>query len=396
MAVSNTFNQILGINEENSTYGAGFAPDVPGMPSKSKVAVAMAQQQQAQQDPTQQPQTQTPQPQTAPQTVEKTGVNPESPETPQKSLSYADLYMAMNPNKAETPEEKARREKREKRDKVFSAISDGISALSNLFYTTRYAPNMYDHTKSLSNKARERWERIKAQKDAENRDWFNGYMRALQLDDAKDKDERAWQNTLERQAKQDEKDAKAEERAAAKEQRDADLADLNMQLMAGKIDAQQWDAEKKRIEAQYAPQLQEAELKRKKAQTNASNASAGASSARAEYYRNGGSGSKKSKISLELEDGIEEYETSENYKQAVIDWAKEYKIPLKEVQVTERNWKGEPKKQHTVDRKIEDIASDVVREARKRREAKNKKKDEVIDYTPSSGDDDVIEYTPGK
>ena len=258
------------------------------------------------------------------QGVDLSGSNP--------SLSYAELYEVMNPR--ETAEDKARREKKEKREKVFSAIGDGISALSNLFYTTRYAPNMYDYSKGLSTKARDRWERINARKDAENRDWVNGYMRALQLDDAKDKDERAWQNTLERQAKQDEKDAKAEERAAAKAKQDADMAELNMLLMAGKIDAQQWDAEKKKIEAQYAPQLQEAELKRKKAQTNASNASAGASSARADYYRNGGSGSKKDHSSLDLEDGIEEYATKEDYERAVEKWAKEYGIPTVEVQVT--------------------------------------------------------------
>lgn len=60
-------------------------------------------------------------------------------DTPRR-MSYVELYEAMNRDKPETAEERARREKREKSEAILSAVGDGISALSNLFFTSRYAP----------------------------------------------------------------------------------------------------------------------------------------------------------------------------------------------------------------------------------------------------------------
>ena len=42
----------------------------------------------------------------------------------------------------ETEEQKAKREKRERREKLFAAIGDGLSALSNVYFTTKGAPDM--------------------------------------------------------------------------------------------------------------------------------------------------------------------------------------------------------------------------------------------------------------
>lgn len=59
------------------------------------------------------------------------------------ALSYAELFKKLNPYTPPTDEELAKEKKKQKRDQIFAAIGDGISALSNLYFTTQGAPNMY-------------------------------------------------------------------------------------------------------------------------------------------------------------------------------------------------------------------------------------------------------------
>ena len=74
-----------------------------------------------------------------------TGSKPETTATPPTKqsevngggLSYAELYKKLNPYKQPTDEELAKERKKQKRDQIFAAIGDGISALSNLFFTTQ-------------------------------------------------------------------------------------------------------------------------------------------------------------------------------------------------------------------------------------------------------------------
>lgn len=57
--------------------------------------------------------------------------------------------------KPRTPEEQENLEKKRKRDALFAAIGDGVSALSNLYFTTKGSPSA-DQSKSLSKAIRER------------------------------------------------------------------------------------------------------------------------------------------------------------------------------------------------------------------------------------------------
>ena len=50
----------------------------------------------------------------------------------------------------ETPEQEAARKKREASRRKWAAISDGIRAISNLWFTSQYAPHGYDSTKNWS------------------------------------------------------------------------------------------------------------------------------------------------------------------------------------------------------------------------------------------------------
>lgn len=192
-----------------------------------------------------------------------------------RRLNYAQLYEVLNAaNRPETPEQQAAREKKEKRQALFSAIGDGISALSNLYFTTRYAPDSFTPSRAMSPTTRARWDRLRAEREANRRQYVDGYLRALQLDDADYRYERSWQHQLQREKLADDRADAAEKRAAA-------LAELNRKLKNHEIDAAAADAAKKEIETAFAPEYQKSRIERNRAAAGASKAAAAASYARA-------------------------------------------------------------------------------------------------------------------
>lgn len=92
--------------------------------------------------------------------------------------TYAEMYRRLNPHGLPTAAE----EERERRERTLASIGDGISALSNLFFTTRYAPNMYDPRNSQYAAVSDRWARLKKEREENRRRYVDGYMRALSLD----------------------------------------------------------------------------------------------------------------------------------------------------------------------------------------------------------------------
>lgn len=111
-------------------------------------------------------------------------------------MSYTDMFTKLNPYQPPTPEELANERKKEKREKVFSAISDGISALSNLYFTTKYAPNMYRHENSQSAKTENKWEKLRANRDAQQNAYIRNLMAARQADDERKDKDRNWMRQL--------------------------------------------------------------------------------------------------------------------------------------------------------------------------------------------------------
>ena len=213
---------------------------------------------------------------------------PAEPKEP-KRMSYEDMFRKLNPYKPPTQEELEKERKKQKREQIFAAIGDGISALSNLFFTTQYAPNMYSGRNTASQRTKERWDRLAAERNANMTAYINGLMRARQVDDAYNDNERAWARQLGIDKVKAERDKAADARAEAKEQRDAEMHDLNKQLRNNQITQAEYEAKKAEVEARYAPQLEESKIGRNRAAAGASNASASASRARARYYDNGGS-----------------------------------------------------------------------------------------------------------
>lgn len=111
-------------------------------------------------------------------------------------MSYTDMFTKLSPYQPPTQEELANERKKEKREKVFSAISDGISALSNLYFTTKYAPNMYRHENSQSVKTENKWEKLRANRDAQQNAYIRNLMAARQADDERKDKDRAWMRQL--------------------------------------------------------------------------------------------------------------------------------------------------------------------------------------------------------
>jgi hypothetical protein len=75
---------------------------------------------------------------------------------------------------------------------------------------------------------------------------------------------------------------------------------LRMQVEQGKLTAQEYDNEVKRINAKFASLLKQAELNRTNAQTRSYDSSAYASTERGRYYSRGGSGSKNQPYEFSL------------------------------------------------------------------------------------------------
>lgn len=282
------------------------------------------------------------------------GAIPKQPQQP-KRLSYEEMFRQLYPYKPPTQEELEKERKKQRREQIFAAIGDGISALSNLYFTTQYAPNMYSGRNTASQRVKDRWDKLAADRNANMTAYINGLMRARQADDAYNRSEREWERQLGIDKIKQQRDAASDKRAEAKEQRDQEMHDLNKQLRNNQITQAEYEAKKAEVEARYAPQLEESKIGRNRAAAGASNASASASRARARYYDNGGSSGNRYYGEFQGKT----YKTQADYEKAVLDAARDAGVDIYDTEVTERNFKGEPRKQRRVKRSIAAIAAEV-------------------------------------
>lgn len=191
-------------------------------------------------------------PQTSTDVEQVTPVDAQQTAPEGKKLSYVEMFQQMSPYKPPTPEELEKERKKQKREAIFAAIGEGISAMSNLYFTTQYAPNAFDPSKGMAATTKARFDQLKKDREDNQRQYMDGFMRAMKwvADDARD--ERNWNHTIERERVTDHYKEAADARAQAKADRDAAMAQLRMDLMQGKINQQEAAAEAKRIEADYA------------------------------------------------------------------------------------------------------------------------------------------------
>lgn len=134
-----------------------------------------------------------------------------------KKMTYVEMLQQMSPYKPPTEEELAHERKRRKSQAVISAIGDGISAMSNLYFTTQGAPSMFDGKTTLSGTAQKRWDKIDAERKANSEKYISAYMQAKQADDAAERDDRNWKRQIERDALTDKRYEAEQERIAARQ-----------------------------------------------------------------------------------------------------------------------------------------------------------------------------------
>lgn len=351
--MSTTLNNILGVSGKPT---APYTP--PGIDSSLPGATGTQTRQSTTGTPPAKPEAPTPQEASAAlkeATPQVTDVEKTQIEVKPQRVSYEEMFRLLNPYKPPTQEELEKERKKQRREQIFAAIGDGISALSNLFFTTQYAPNMYRPVETQSEKTKKRWDKLTAERNANMTAYINGLMRARQADDTYNDNERAWQRELGLDKIKQERDKAADARAEAKEKRDAEMHDLNKQLRNNQITQAEYEAKKAEVEARYAPQLEQSKINRNKAAAGASNASASASRARARYYDNGGSSGNRYYGEFQGK----KYKTQADYEKAVLDAARDAGVDIYDTEVTERNYKGEPRKQRRVKRSIAAIAAGV-------------------------------------
>lgn len=100
-----------------------------------------------------------------------------------KQLSYADMYKMLNPEREETAEQKANREKKERTKARIAALGDGLRALSNIYFSTKGARVIHNPESDMTKVVNKRKEYMDAQREKNRAAWLTGYQRAMALDE---------------------------------------------------------------------------------------------------------------------------------------------------------------------------------------------------------------------
>ena len=100
-----------------------------------------------------------------------------------KQLSYADMYKMLNPEREETAEQKANREKKERTKARIAAIGDGLRALSNIYFSTKGAKVVHNPESDMTNAVNKRKDYMDAQREKNRAVWLTGYQKAMALDE---------------------------------------------------------------------------------------------------------------------------------------------------------------------------------------------------------------------
>lgn len=200
-------------------------------------------------------------PKDVPPTAEEN--NSEQENNPYQRMSLEQIARTLYESGKPSPEEEERQRKRERSRAILSAIGDGVSALSNLYHTSKYAPDMSTPDSSLSGKAKERYDRfVQVRKENEAR-YNNAILRARQGDYEMNMKEREIARKEAADAAKDAREAKRyEEQAKAKLE---ELAIRRSQADTAEKKAAA-DAEYKKAQLEFDQKKLEAEMALKREQ----------------------------------------------------------------------------------------------------------------------------------
>lgn len=116
--------------------------------------------------------------------VKKEEPKPEPKQEPEKKqLTYAEMYKMLNPADSESPEQRAQREKNEKRKARIAALGDGLRALANIYFASKGAKVVHNPESDMTAVINKRKAYMDAQREKNRAAWLTGYQRALALDE---------------------------------------------------------------------------------------------------------------------------------------------------------------------------------------------------------------------
>ena len=115
--------------------------------------------------------------------VKKEEPKPETKLEPEKKqLTYAEMYKMLNPADSESPEQRAQREKNEKRKARIAAFVDGLRALADIVFASKGAKVVHNPESDMT-AINKRKAYMDAQREKNRAAWQAGYQRALALDE---------------------------------------------------------------------------------------------------------------------------------------------------------------------------------------------------------------------
>lgn len=265
----------------------------------------------------------------------------------------------------ETEEQKAKREKRERREKLFAAIGDGLSALSNVYFTTKGAPDM-SSKRTLTDAVQGKYDKLKAEREADRDKYLNilklkadNFGRLGDMDDAKHARRMALiKSAYDYEAKQDENARKNRESnskikldTAKGKKLDADAAYSTARAKEEPKNA----ASKRALDAARA----------KQANAGAANSLAHAAKARVETAAARKKADRENgKFTLNLgEKGVLKFSNEKEFNKTVQRWAKAMGIPTSSVEGEERSYNGKVTKTGHTKYKPIDVLAGAIEDA---------------------------------
>jgi len=125
--------------------------------------------------------------------------NPSEPAA-KRTMSYVEMMQQLSPYKPPTEEELAKERRKQKRETVFAAIGDGLNAF-HLAYANQRGVKPLTTNVSMSGMVRDRYEKLKKERDAKTQEYLNAYLRAAQADQQQEN----WRDTFKYNQERDEK-----------------------------------------------------------------------------------------------------------------------------------------------------------------------------------------------
>lgn len=244
-----------------------------------------------------------------------------------KFVSMAELMERTSPYKPPTPEELEKERKRQKRQSMWAAIGDGVSALANLYFTSKGAPNSYNPQTSMSAKLKEQFDKIDAERKENVARYQEAYMRARQYDEMNDQNEREYRRKVFSDMRQAQKDATMLEMKARELEMKGELNEaqkLRQEAETRRADAM---AGKYKTDADWAGRLNYAKVENLKTGAAAHRASATNSYAQANKANRSDEGKKGGSTKPYGTLNGKDYATKADYDKAVLLQANKLGIP---------------------------------------------------------------------